>query len=478
MIASNLSRRRALWVAVLALAATSAAPAAWAQILQRPLVVRNARILTMDRGVLDNGMLLVKGEKIAAIGPQLEAPLLAKKVDAGGGTITPGLIDAWSGLAIGGTTAGPANPTRRAVDAFDRYDTFHLVETLRRGVTAVYVPSKGPAGICGTGAVVRLAPRSNTGQSFGRVLKSEAALCIDLGSTGAPIARLKTLATVRKQFREAVEYRKALEDYEEDLAEYKQKLQEAASKKKQEKKPAEKKPPTASGSAAAEEKPKDAPEEKKEDSAEKDKPKKPTRPGRKPKLDVLLRAVDRRLPVRIVAHRSEDILNALELAEEFSLHVILEGATDAHLVAGRIAAAEISGAKVSVVLGNVARRHVRRDDSFRRALQNNGQVLSAAGVRWFIGSGADHAAGARFVLLNSQLAAAANGNRPLQSVTAEAADLLGVAGQVGRLRPGALADFVLWSGDPLDPATKVLRVYVGGKLVYEAADQAEPGRDP
>ena len=47
--------------------------------------------------------------------------------------------------------------------------------------------------------------------------------------------------------------------------------------------------------------------------------------------------------------------------------------------------------------------------------------------------------------------------------------------QIGRLRPGLLADFVLWSADPLDPAAKVRQVYVGGVLAFEATEEAEKG---
>jgi imidazolonepropionase-like amidohydrolase len=119
---------------------------------------------------------------------------------------------------------------------------------------------------------------------------------------------------------------------------------------------------------------------------------------------------------------------------------------------------------------------VWRDDPFRRATRQNGAVLSAAGVHWVVGSGGQTTAAAQFVAFNAQLAAAHNhADNPLKVVTADAADALRVGGQIGRLRPGLLADFVLWSADPSDPAAKVLRVYVGGDLVYQAPDEAKKG---
>jgi imidazolonepropionase-like amidohydrolase len=452
----------------------------------------------MDGTVIQSGTLLVKGGKIVALGPGVKIPILSKKVDAQGGTVSPGLIDVMSALGAGPSAGRGAGPTRRAEDAFDRYDTAALVDALRNGVTAVYLAPEGSAGICGTGAVLRLTAGPDREQSFGQVLGSEAALCIDLGSTSSGVTRLKALAAVRKQFRDAREHRRSLEEYEEKLAEYKKKLKERAAKKKPAKKeppkkdPAKKEPPkkeppkkdpakdkekpARSNSAVVDKKEED---KKKEGEAKPDaakKPaeaglKKPPRPARKPKLVLLLRAIDHEIPVRVRARRSEDILNALELAREFHLDLILEGAAEAHLVASQIAEA-----KVPVVLGSMSRSGVRRDDPFRRSVRDRGRLLSAAGVRWVIGSGAQSPASARFVALNAQLATAHDpGHAPLRSVTADAADALRVAGEIGRLRPGLLADFVLWSGDPLDPETKVQRVYVGGALVYQAPQQTKKG---
>lgn len=500
-------RYLAVWIAILA-GGTICPPAARAQLLARPLAVENARIVSMDGAVIDSGTLLVKGEKIIALGPSVKVPVLARKVDARGGTVSPGLIDVLSALGAGASAGGAASPTRRAEDAFDRYDTAALVDALRNGVTAVYLSPRGSAGICGTGAVLRLAPAATRQESFGRVLGSQAALSIDLGSASSAVARLKMLTAVHKQFRDALQYRRSVEEYEEKLEQYKKKLKERAAKKKPPKKkppkkeppkkeppkkeppkkePPKKEPPKKKPAKEEEKSPPAKPtaEDKKEENKKKEegakpadakkeeeaKLKKPPRPARNPRLALLLRAIDHEMPVRIRAHRSEDILNALELAEKLSLDLILEGATEAHLVAGQIADAD-----VPVVLGTMARSGVRRDDLLRRAVRDQGAVLSAAGVRWVVGSGGQTATSARFVALNAQLAAAHNpAHNPLEFVTVRAAETLRVGDQIGRLRPGLLADFVLWSGDPLDPATKVLRVYVGGALVYQAPDETKKG---
>ena len=54
----------------------------------------------------------------------------------------------------------------------------------------------------------------------------------------------------------------------------------------------------------------------------------------------------------------------------------------------------------------------------------------------------------------------------LAALTEGAAQLAGVADRVGALEPGRDADFVLWSGDPLDLSSRLVAVYVDGELAH------------
>ena len=60
----------------------------------RPLVFRNATVLTMDQaGVLEQADVLVTGNVITAVGAQLEVPEGSVEIDAAGGILMPGMID-------------------------------------------------------------------------------------------------------------------------------------------------------------------------------------------------------------------------------------------------------------------------------------------------------------------------------------------------------------------------------------------------
>ena len=243
------------------------------------LAIEHARILTMDGSVIDDGTLVITDGRITAVGVGVEVPDSTERIDAGGRTITPGLIDGYSALGTSGSSRGSSRPTRLAEDSFDRYDTASMIDALRHGITAVYIAPGGTNSIGGTGAVVRLASDTTAEGSYGKTLKSVASLCVDLGSSsrssaspsssgsfivingrvyrmggsssssssGGPISRMKTFASIRKQFESAVAYRRSLEDYEEKLTEYTKQIKERAKKKAE----AEKKKKEAEKKAAA-----------------------------------------------------------------------------------------------------------------------------------------------------------------------------------------------------------------------------------
>src|SRR5206468_6413707 len=64
------------------------------------------------------------------------------------------------------------------------------------------------------------------------------------------------------------------------------------------------------------------------------------KPPRNTKLDALEPFLAGKLPVYFSAHRADDLLTGLRIAEEFKLKPVLDLATEGYLVADRLAAAK------------------------------------------------------------------------------------------------------------------------------------------
>ena len=244
-------------------------------------------------------------------------------------------------------------------------------------------------------------------------------------------------------YRESVEiYEEKLETYEEELKKLSEEEEEAADEE-------------ASGEEASDD---DAATDNGEDAKDEEPegPEKPARPAPDPAADVLLRAIDREIPVRFHATRAGDITNALEIAERFNLRVVIVDGEEAHFVADDLAEAE-----ASVVLNPWP---ATSETPTRTAPAG---VLSSGGVRWTVAS---HFAGAAPSLFDAAALAAAGAEAgPVDLLTSRAAAILG-ADAMGRLAPGRPADMVVWSSNPLEPGAYVEAVYVGGEKVYDRID--------
>src|SRR5947209_15621167 len=71
------------------------------------ILIRNATVLTVTKGTVPNGSVLIEDGKVAAIGKNVSAPASATVVDATGKFLMPGIIDCHSHTAIeGGVNEG------------------------------------------------------------------------------------------------------------------------------------------------------------------------------------------------------------------------------------------------------------------------------------------------------------------------------------------------------------------------------------
>jgi imidazolonepropionase-like amidohydrolase len=110
--------------------------------------------LVEDGTVIENGTVLVRDGRIAAIGADVSVPRGVRVVDYGpDAVLTPGLVAADSGYGSSIAAGRTASPTLRASDHFDPYT--NLKSALGVGVTSVYLaPARGRL-IAGQGAVIK-----------------------------------------------------------------------------------------------------------------------------------------------------------------------------------------------------------------------------------------------------------------------------------------------------------------------------------
>src|SRR4030095_15071055 len=125
-----------LCLAILALAATQALAQDSGEVL-----IKNATILTASHGTIENGSILIRGGKIAAVGKDVTASAGARVIDATGMYVTPGLIDAHSHTAVdGGVNEGSLSVTAmvRVRDVINENDP-NIYRQLAGGTTTIHV---------------------------------------------------------------------------------------------------------------------------------------------------------------------------------------------------------------------------------------------------------------------------------------------------------------------------------------------------
>ncbi|MGW6496358.1 amidohydrolase [Nonomuraea angiospora] len=391
--------------------------------------ITSGYVVPIDGDPIDGGTVLVQDGKIAAVGRDVAVPEGTPVVDAAGGWVLPGFVEAHGHLGVYEEAEGwagqdtnemtdPNGARLRALDAINPAD-LAFADALSGGVTtAVIKPGSGnPIG----GQTVAI---KCWGRSVDEMLvKEPASVKSALGENPKrvygdqkklPSTRQGVAAVIRDAFMKAQDY----------------KAKRAA--------------------AADEGKPFD----------------------RDGTLEILVRVLDGELPWCQHTHRADDISTALRLADEFGYRLIINHGTDGHLLADTLADRD-----VPVIIGPLFTSR-SKVELRRRSLRNPG-ILARAGVRLAITT--DHPVVPIHFLVHQATLAVKEGLEPaeaLRSITLNPAQIMGIDDRVGALRPGLDADVVIWSGDPLDVMSRALRVFVSGREVYTYADGEAVVADP
>ena len=178
------------------------------------------------------------------------------------------------------------------------------------------------------------------------------------------------------------------------------------------------------------------------------------------KMEALIPVLDRSIPLKAHAHRSDDIMTALRIAREFNVRITIEHCTEGHLIVNELKEADVPVA-VGPTLTNASKLEL-----LNKSWTTPG-ILASAGLLVSIITDAP-VIPQQYLPLCAGLAVKA-GMDPflaLQAITINPAKHIGVEYRVGSLEVGKDADIVLTDGNPMVSDTVVRYVIVDGKVLF------------
>jgi len=421
------------------------------------VLIRNATVLDGAGGRHDGADVLMQGGKIVAVGPNLAADG-ATVVDAQGRWVTPGLIDVHSHLGVYASPGVEAHQDGN--EATDPVTSGVWAEhgvwpqdpgfstALAGGITTLQI-LPGSANLIGGRGVTLRNVHATTMQAMKfpgaphglKMACGENPKRVYGGKGRAPSTRMGNVAGYRQAFADAQDYRGQWQKFERELADFGSKQ---------------------SG--------------KRRKGDDTDAPPQP--PKRDLRLDTLVAAMDGDIQVHIHCYRADEMAIMLDLAREFGFKVAaFHHGVEAYKIADRLAAEGVCGALWADWWGF-------KLEAYDAIWENLAFVDAPANGCAIVHSDSEEG----IQRLNQEAAKAmARGQRAgldipperaIRWVTSNPARALGVAGQVGTLEPGKLADVVIWNRDPFSVYAQAERVYIDGALVYDrAAPPATPASD-
>ena len=385
-------------------------------VLSAQLAVKGDTVHTMAGQAIPDGVILIREGKFLEVGSSDEVEIPDGWPTLSAAVVTPGLIDAHTVVGLSGLLnqkhdqeqlelSAAIQPDLRAFDAYNARD--ELVEWVRNfGVTTIHT-GHAPGTLISGQTMILKTDRENISDG---ILRPYAMLAGSMGRTGfsrnekkSPGTRAKSMAMLRTQLIKTREYLGKLEKAEGD-----------------------KKPP------------------------------------RDLKLEALGEVLQGRVPLLLTAHRHQDIVSAIRLANEFGFRLILDGASEAHLVLE-----EIVEAGVPVIVHPTM---VRAQGELENASLEMAAILEREGILFAMQSGYEtYVPKTRVVLFEAAMALAygLSFEAALRSITISAAKLLQMDDRIGSIEVGKDADLALFDGDPFEYTTHCTAVIIDGSVVKE-----------
>lgn len=395
----------------------------------------NGLIHTMGKqGVIKHGAIQVENGKIVWVGTMGEWQERRRAetknreldgsdqvLDAGGGWVLPGIIEAHCHMGITeekkgmegddcNETVDPVTPWLRAIDAINSMDAA-FDDAVRAGITAAMIGPGSSNVVGGQFALVK-----TRGRRIDHIIvKAPAAMKVAFGENPkvnysgqgkSPSTRMAIAGMLRRELFEAKRY-----------WEQKQKAQEKG-------------------------------EDFQEDFTR----------------ECWIPVLRREIPLKAHVHRVDDIFTAIRIAREFGLNMTLDHCSEGHLIAEELAA---EGYPAIVGPDLTSRNKIEvQNVAFKTA-----GVLARAGA--LVAITTDHPVSQIQTLPLCAGMAVKSGlpmEEGLRAITVNAARICGVSDRMGTLEPGKDADIAIFSGNPMEVFTRTLYTIIDGRVVYEAED--------
>jgi len=378
------------------------------------------------QGTIDSATIIIVDGKIHAVGSGIGVPDGATRIDATGKIITPGLFSPVGrlGLIEVSNSAGPVDSAQlgeQFTAGFDVADAYNSRSTLVannriEGVTrAAITPAPGYSDEYGNVAHVisGLAAIVNLGDSD-PLDKRAAAMVVSLGENGAGLAggsRTGAWLVLRNALDEALDYRDHKADFERRMRrDYEHSVAD---------------------------------------------------------LEALQEVISGDIPLLADIERASDIEALIDLTDAYGLRAIINGGSEAWMLADQIAAAGLS-----VILAPTYNLPGNFDAINARLGAAN--VLVEAGVTVALAADVSNPSHNARNITQSAGNAVADGldwEAALRAITLAPAEIYGVADSVGSIEPGKAADLVIWPADPLELTTYAEAVFINGVSIQMVSRQ-------
>ena len=430
-----------------------------------------ADIYTVTRGMIRGGVVLIQDGKIIQVGQDIPIPAGATKIDATGKVVTPGFITvSASGVAVrggGGPGGGGGQQGQgRLADSLNPFDR-NIQMCLAAGITTACVET-------GSGGGGRFGRDADDSSSLDPADPNRTRVCPCCGLAIIPTEPIGPQVPTERTARRSAVLKLTFGDVNKMVVKEspfyhlpagafagalnRHQWREIIKRAKQQVKD--------QASADASDAGTDFPAAG------------PGAAGRRAVADEVLKLVEKKIPLRTEAYSAEQMRDAIALAKELDYNLILDGVHEAWLIPG-----EFSAAKVQVVITPRSRRRPQpgKEETSGSSIETSA-YLEKAGVPFAVvplgeGRGGvasvslDGIPGRDLTSLPLEAAFAVRGGcseqTALESITINAARMLGLGDRLGSIEVGKDADFLILDGPPLDYRTYVKQAYINGKLCYD-----------